>query len=182
MGITLADIVIAALLVLALIYGWRRGTINVIAQVGSLVLAYQAARLFSAKIAAYLVTLLPSLASSGKGSGFLQGFLSLFIDTTGMANRLLEIVLYIAIFVVVNWLVRKVAHMLTGVFGHGLLGKLNRAIGAFVALLLMLAIILILVDIILPACVKMGFGGSLLAFFRSSALLLPLLSVFSGSL
>lgn len=48
MGITVADLVLAALLILAILYGWRWGTINVVAKVGSLVLAYYAARAFSA--------------------------------------------------------------------------------------------------------------------------------------
>ena len=63
MGINLADITLAALLILALIYGWRRGTINVVAKIGAWVIGYQAARTFSPVIAAYIVKVLPSLAA-----------------------------------------------------------------------------------------------------------------------
>ena len=181
MGINIADIIIAILLILALLYGWRKGTVNVLAQAGSLILAYQAARACSAKIAAYLVNVLPpfngtAAAGADEGSRQALALLSLFLDTSTVANRLLEALLYIAIFIFVRWLVRKAARMLTGVFGRGLLGKLNKAIGAFAALVLMIALIVITVNIILPACVKMGFGHSWLMFFRRSALLMPILN------
>lgn len=179
MGISIADLVLAALLILAILYGWRWGTINVVAKIGSLVLAYHAARAFSALIATSLVDALPPLGSTAEpgqaasGGDQLLSFLSFFIDTSKAANVVLEIIVFIIIFVVVNWAVRKIAYALTSIFGRGLLGKLNSALGAFVAVVLMIALIIIFTDIILPACIDMGFGESVANFLAKSTVLLP---------
>ena len=107
MNANIVDLVLFVILILAIIYGWRQGTINVVAKVGALVLAYNAARAFSSIIATNLVTILPSLGQANNaettaaGGKQLLAFLSLFIDTTGIANRLLEIIVFIIIFVVV---------------------------------------------------------------------------------
>ena len=69
--------------------------------------------------------------------------------------------------------VRKIAYALTSIFGRGLLGKLNSALGAFVAVVLMIALIIIFTDIILPACIDMGFGESVANFLAKSTVLLP---------
>ena len=185
MGINLADITLAALLILALIYGWRRGTINVVAKIGAWVIGYQAARTFSPVIAAYIAKALPSLAApaaqnaasqSSSDGGQLLKLLSIFVDTSGAVNRLLEIILFIIIFIVVGWLIRKVAYMLTGLFGRGLLGKINRAIGAFIALLLMIAIIIIIQNILLPVFADMVLGRGWLAFWQRSHVIMPFIN------
>ena len=181
MGISMADVVLAALLLLALLYGWRWGTINVIAKVGSLVLAYKAARTFSALIANSLAHALPPFSGAAEagqaasGGNQLLSFLSIFIDTSGAANRLLEIIVFIIIFIVVNWAVRKIAYALTSIFGRGLLGKLNSALGALVSLVLMIALIIIFTDIVLPACIEIGFGESVANFLAKSTVVLPFL-------
>jgi len=180
MGINIADIVLAAMLLLAVLYGWRSGTINVIAKVGSLVLAYQMARSLSAKIAVHLADIIPPASDGGEAADKALHFLSLFIDTTGAVNRIVEIIIFIIIFILVNWLVRKLARMLTELFGKGVLAKINKGIGAFLALLFMLIIIVVLAEVILPACVGMGFGDSVLAFFRSSDILLPFIEDLAG--
>ncbi len=181
MGITVADLVLAGVLILGILYGWRWGTINVVAKVGALVLAYQAARTFSGMIAEALVQVIPPFnanieqAADGASNFGDQALnvLSLFINTSGAANRLVQIVVFIVIFILVNWLVRKIAYALTGIFGRGILGQLNKAIGAFVALLLAIVLIIVFTDIILPVCINIGFGDSVLAFLNRSAILLP---------
>lgn len=178
MDIVIADLVLAAVLLLGILYGWRLGTINVIAKIGSLVLAYQAARTFSGLIAHALVDVLPPFSPGAAAGGEQAGnqllnILSLFINTTGAANRLVEIVIFIVIFILVNWLVRKIAYALTAIFGRGLLRQLNKAIGAFIALLLTFALIIIFTDIVLPTCISMGFGSPVLAFLNDSGVLLP---------
>lgn len=188
MGITVADLVLAALLILAILYGWRWGTINVVAKVGSLVLAYYAARAFSALIATSLVDALPPFGGTAEageaasGGDQLLSFLSLFIDTSSAANWLLEIVVFIIIFIVVNWAVRKIAYAVTSIFGRGLLGKLNSALGAFIALVLMIALIIIVTDIFLPACIDMGFGESVANFLATSTVLLPFMEYLAALL
>ncbi|NLF80095.1 MAG: hypothetical protein GX572_02760 [Clostridia bacterium] len=180
MGFHIADIVLAGLLVLAILYGWRWGTINVVAKVGALVLAYQVARAYSAPIAAKLVHIIPALGeqldgASEEGGRQLLAVLSVFMDTTGMTGRLLSMVVFIIIFVVINWAVRRIAYMLTGIFGRGLLGKINRALGAFIALALMVAIIIIFDQVLLPASIGLGFGMQIETFIDSSKLIMPLI-------
>lgn len=181
MGINIVDIVLIGILLLAIMYGWRWGTINVVARVGALVLAYQTARAYSSFITAYLVDILPFLSASASEEGTADGgqqlfaFLSFFIDTESITNKLLNMIVFIVIFVVVNWAIRKIAYTLTGIFGRGLLGKINRVLGAFISLVLMVVIITILNDIVLPACINMGFGTKVVEFLHSSGLIMPLI-------
>ena len=167
-----ADILLFIILCLALFLGWRSGTINVLASLGSIVLAYRLGRLFSAPLAQKLTEMLPVLSPS-HGNGTVTNLLSLFIDTTTAANFLVQLICFIIIFIVVRWLVRKLARVLTGAFGGGLLGKINKAIGAVLALLLCAVVIVIFTDIILPAFARMGFGTAALAFLRQSRYVLP---------
>ena len=62
-----------------------------------------------------------------------------------------------------------------GDFGRGLLGTVNRALGAALALALMLAVIILLADIALPALMNMGLGAAPLEFINSSLVVMPLL-------
>ena len=94
----------------------------------------------------------------------------------------LEIVVFIIIFIVVNWAVRKIAYAVTSIFGRGLLGKLNSALGAFIALVLMIALIIIVTDIVLPACIDMGFGESVANFLATSTVLLPFMEYLAALL
>lgn len=181
MGINIVDLVIIGVMLLAIMYGWRWGTINVVARIGALVIAYQAARAYSSVITAGLVNILPSLSASAgedsaaEGGQQLLAFLSLFLNTEGLTNKLLSMIVFMVIFVVVNWVIRKIAYTLTGIFGRGLLGKINRALGALISLVLMAAMIIIFNDIVLPACIDMGFGLKIEEFLQRSDLIMPLL-------
>lgn len=173
---TVTDWVLGGFLLLSLLYGWRQGTINVVGRVGAIILAYAAARRYSASLALYVVERLPSLAGgSGESSEQLTAFLSLFINTDSIVNRLVEILLFIVIFVVVCWLVRQVAYALTGIFGRGLLGSINKSLGAALALVLALLIVLILADIVFPAVANMGISEAPLAAMADSQVLMPLI-------
>jgi|WetSurMetagenome_2_1015567.scaffolds.fasta_scaffold175668_2 hypothetical protein len=180
MNFSVADIVLACLLVLSILYGWRWGTINVVAKVGALVLAYNVARAYSSIIAAKLVDIIPALSNkldsaSEEGEKALA-LLSLFMDTSGITSKLLGMIVFIVIFVLVNWAVRRIAYTLTGIFGRGILGKINRALGAFISLVLMVAIIIIFDHVVLPACIDLGFGMQIETFLNSSKLIMPLIN------
>ena len=171
----ISDWVLAAALLLAILSGWRLGTINVAARIGAVILAYYVAREFTAAAAAALVQAMPNLSNSLGESEKLLAVLSLFIKTDGLGNRLIEIVLFIIIFAAVCWLVRRIAYAMTGLFGRGLLGTVNRALGAALALALVLAVIILLADIALPALMNMGLGAAPLEFINSSLVVMPLL-------
>lgn len=172
---TVTDWVLAGLLIVAIFSGWRLGTINVIAKIGALILAYKAARVFSAPLAAYVMELLPGLSSSqpGEGSEKLDAFLSLFVSTDGLANRVATVVAFIVVFIIVCWLVKKIAYALTGMFGRGLLGQINRALGACCAAVIVAALILICADIIFPSLISLGLPQAVGDFMEDSQLLLP---------
>jgi len=174
---TVTDWVLTAALLFAVCGGWRWGTINVIARIGSLILAYQTARVFAVPAASYAAGLLPGLTGLGRqeGGGTLSTVLTLLVDPESAGNRFLEIVAFIIIFVIVCWLVRRIANALTGLFGRGLLGQINRALGAFCAFILMAAFILILNDIVLPVLAVLGLPSQPLDFLADSAWVLPAL-------
>lgn len=168
------DWVLLVILVLAILAGYRLGTIRVVAGVGSLVLGYQVARSYSAPVAEYLTTKLPVFSPSS-GAGEALGFISMFIDTTSAANRVLQIVAFVAIFIIVSWILRKIAALLTSIFGHSLLGAINSGVGAVLMLILMGLLLLIFADNILPALVEMGLSNQLLQQFDSSQAVMPLI-------
>lgn len=170
---TVSDWVLAGFIILTVWYSWRQGTINIIAKIGALFLAYGAARRYSWVIADYLVGAIPALSGSGGGNEKLNAFLSLFLSTEGMASRLVELVVFVVIFVVVCWLVKRIAYALTGLFGRGLLGSVNHALGGVAGFLLALALIVLLTDIVFPAFIGMGLGGQPLDFMEDSRLVLP---------
>lgn len=179
---TVTDWVLAAALILAVLYGWRLGTINVIAKIGALLLAYRAARAWSGLVALYVSGLLPGLTANEAAAENekLTAFLSLFIETDSLASRLLELACFVIIFVIVCWVVKKIAYALTGLFGRGLLGQINRALGACCAGILLLALVLILADIIFPAAEAMGLPSAPADFLADSALFMPLLREVQG--
>ncbi len=168
------DWVLLVILVLAILAGYRMGTIRVIAGVGSLILGYEFARSFSAPVAEYLTTLLPVFKPS-TGAGEAMSFISMFIDTTSAANRLLQIIAFVAIFIIVSWVLRKIAALLTSAFGHSLLGAINSGVGAVLMLILIGLLLLIFADNILPALVEMGLSKQLLVQFDSSKAVMPLI-------
>lgn len=170
----LADLVIIGFLILAFLFGWKKGTIVVLANIGSIVIGYQVARAVSAIIAEKITASISMIEPESLSSGFIS-ILSLLIDTNAVANRLVEIIVFIIIFIIVNWVIRALANILTGLFGGSILGKINRAIGALLALLLGAAIVIIAVEIILPTIVELGFGKEVLSFMQGSEYLLPYL-------
>ena len=169
----ISDWVLFGVLVLSAWYGWRMGTINVIAKIGAYILGYRLARSFSPLLATYILEVFPSGEK-------VDAFFSLFFAGGGgsVTHRLLEIVSFIIIFTLVCWVVRKIAYALTGIFGRGLLGQLNRALGALCAFLIGLAIIVIVADVVTPALDHMGVGPGPRHFFDSSLVVMPLLRNF----
>lgn len=175
----ISDWVLLAVMVLAAWYGWRLGTINVVAKIGAYILGYRLARTFSSLLASYILEVFPQ-ATAKPGGEKANAFFSLFFSGGGggAAHRLLEIVAFVIIFTLVCWMVRKIAYALTGVFSRGLLGQLNRALGALAAFLLGLAIIIIVADVVMPALERMGMGPGARHFFDSSLVVMPLLRNF----
>lgn len=172
----MVDMLLIGFLLLALLWGWHLGTIRVLAGLGAIIVAYQLARLYSAAWAAQLTDMLPHL-DAGSKEGQLMALLSLLLNTDALANRLVQIILFIVIFVVAHWLIRKLAHLLTGLFGRGLLGAINRAVGAFLAGLLAAALLLIIHAIVLPSTANLGLEYSAIAlhYLNKSSFMLPLL-------
>ena len=174
---TLSDIILLGVVLLAIIYGWRMGTINVVAKIGAYLLGYRLSRYLSPFVAQYFAQSFPGMVSGGQNEK-LQVFFSLFFNGSGSGGfltRLLEMIAFVVVFTASTWLIRKAAFAMTGIFGRGLLGRLNRAIGAFLAGLIVLALIVIVADIILPALTGLGMNSAPLDFFNNSSLVMPLL-------
>ena len=171
------DLLLLAILTFSVVYGWHWGTINVVAKVGAIVLAYHLARTFSTIIASFILEQFSGSGGNvvGEDSQDVWAFLSLFFDTNQVTNGIVGVIVFIIIFILVNWVVRKIAYGLTSIFGKGVLSKINRAIGAFLALILMAVILLIVENIIIPTFLDMGFGSQIEEFFLRSQLIMPFL-------
>lgn len=176
MSIPICDLVLAGFIVFAAAWGWWAGTINVIGKLGSLLLAYVAARTWGGYLASLVIGVLPQGFNLNTQAGDkLNAFFTLFGDANDLTARLIGLVAFVLIFVVVCWLVRLIARTLTGLFGHGLLGGVNRALGGLLAGLLAVAVILLLSEIFFPAFADMGLGDGGQSFFAQSRFILPLL-------
>ena len=176
MSVYFVDILLLAILTFSAIYGWYLGTINVVGKIGAIVLAYYLARTFSTKIAAFIISLFSNSDNSTVEEGKeVWSFLSLFFDTTEVTNGFLGIIIFIIIFILVNWVVKRIAYALTSIFGNGVLSKINRAIGALIALVLMVGILIIIENIVVPTFLSMGFGDQIEEFFQRSQLIMPFL-------
>ena len=170
----LADIVLILILLFGIGVGWNSGIIRVLAGIGAIVLGYILARNFSALIAAELTKSVPGLNPAESGNG-LAKLLSLIIDTNAIANHFIQIIVFIVLFVVVRWVVRKLANLLSSFFRGGLLGLLNKALGAFVCFFLFAILINVAVDIVLPILSGIEFVAATITFFHSSKVVLPLI-------
>ncbi len=170
------DWVLAAFLVLAVFYGWRQGTVNVLGKIGAIIIAYLAARRYSTVLTVFLAEKINLNISAGNASEneALTSFLSLFIDTNHLVNGVLQTLISLVIFVIVAWLIRKIAYTITSAFGHGLLAKINRTLGAAIALFITALLILILADVVSPALSGMGLTDES-SFFDSSQVIVPLI-------
>ena len=176
---SVADITLVVCLVLSVVIGASLGTIKVVSGLGALVIAYKVARVFSATIATAVTAAMPQLVPSS-GSGDLLRFLSIFIETTAVANRVVQIVAFIVLFIVVSWLVRKIAHLLSGLFRGTVLGVINSAIGALCAVCVFILLFNIVFTNILPVFAATPAVASTYAFLGEAKIVLPLLGDFNA--
>ncbi len=171
---TFTDLVLVALLVFSLYYGYRNGLINVLANLASLVLAYLVARLYAVPLGTALVSVFPQpeLGTIENNTGSL--IVSLLFQNQGtLVNRLANIVCFVVIFLVVRWAIRKLADLISDFFHHGLLGTINHFLGALLAFILMLILIIICLDIVSPVLTQLGIDSR--AFFANSKIIIPLI-------
>jgi len=172
----LADLVLFALLLLAVFCGWRLGMIRVLGGIGAYVLGYLAAREFSAAFAERL-TAASGFLNPGTSENELLGFLSLFIDTGVLANRIIQTLAFVVIFIVVVFLIKQLVRLLHGVFKGTVLGGVDSVFGAFCLLVIFVILVNIYLLVIVPV-----FGEHLIVitdFINQSQMVLPL--IFAGT-
>ena len=175
---TLADLAIILYLAVALYIGWKVGTIRVVAGLGSWVVGYWVARKFSALFAAQLTKSLPFLNAGGEGE--LSRFLSLFINTDAAANRLVQLIAFGILLVVVAYLIRKIAHLLDGVFRGTFLGVINSVLGAACSFAIGIMLFNMVFIVFLPVFATNQVVVNILGFMAEARLMLPLLGDFEN--
>ena len=162
MSIPISDLALGLFIVLAVGLGGWAGAINVIGKLGSLFVGYIAARAWSGWLAALI-------------QGWLLATVNVDSQAGDLTARLLSLITFVIIFIVVSWLVRLVATALSGLLGGGLLGSVNHGLGALVAGLLAVGLILLCSEIFVPAAAEMGLPAGPQQFFADSQYILPLL-------
>ncbi|MCL2816951.1 MAG: CvpA family protein [Clostridiales bacterium] len=177
-----ADLLLLAFLFAGFFIGWRKGTINVLGGIGAFILAYVAARNFSASIALAITERFPGLLTPSTDGSEGKNLLSVFLDMEVVANRLIQILAFIIIFVVVVFVVKKLARLLSNALRKTLIGKLNSAIGAFLGVLITIFLMAIVIDMVLPIFDKTSWGEAALTFLAGSKFMLPLIYSFVGVL
>ena len=172
MSFFLSDLVLAAFLVLAVIGGWRAGTIKVLSRFAAIFIAYAVARSCSGWLAWLLQGWLPQFTPATEAGEKLLLLLYLFCDVEGLIARLLGFVAFIAVFLLTLWLVKRLANALSSMFDHGLLGRLNQLLGAVLSLAIACVVLILLNDVFFPVFAQLGFTGPQ-SFLDSSQLVLP---------
>jgi len=173
------DLIMIIMLALIIFLGWRRGALRVLANIGSLFVAFLLARFLSGHLAAFFSRLLPVFDPAGGENQFLS-IIALFIDTNVLANYIIRSVLFVIVFVVVTWLIRKLASFLTSLINFGIFGIVNKALGAIFAGVITLFILFFLHSMALPFMANLGaeigldYGFMVIDYIDRTKIVLPL--------
>jgi uncharacterized membrane protein required for colicin V production len=171
----MVDLILLALVLLGLLWGWFKGGVRVLAGLGALIIAFQVARFYAAYWTVPVVNMLPEAGGESK----LVNLITMFVDADVLASAIVRVLLFIIIFLLTRWLINKLASLVSGLFGGSILGVINRVIGAVMGgTIIALAIVLVHRDL-LTAIAEMGFDLAFVAqdFLEYSHFVLPLIYV-----
>ena len=171
----MVDLILLAVLLLGLLWGWFRGGVRVLAGLGALIIAFQVARYCSVFWAAPVINMLPEPG----GQGTLIKLITDFVEADLLVTYVVRVVLFIVIFVLTRWLINKLAALLTGLLGGSIIGIVNRVCGAVLGgMIVALAIFFIHVQV-LAIIVELDPDIAFTAqdFLEQSRFMLPLLYV-----
>ena len=167
------DLILLVIVLLALLWGWFRGGVRVLAGLGALIVAFQVARYYSVFWAAPVVSILPEPS----GQGGLMDLLTMFVDADVVALRIVQVVLFIIIFILTRWLINKLAALFTGLLGSSILAVINRVFGALLCGMIISILIMLIHRDLLTLIGNMGFDLAFSAqeYLERSQFVLPLI-------
>ncbi|MCL1974894.1 MAG: CvpA family protein [Firmicutes bacterium] len=171
----MVDLILLGLLLLALLWGWFRGGVRMLAGLGALIIAFQVARYYSASWAAPMVNMLPEPG----GQSTIINLITMFVDADVLAIRVVQVVLFVIIFILTRWLINKLASLLSGLIGGSILGVVNRVLGALLCGVIMALIVFYIHSELLAAIAELDLDIALAAqeFIERSHFVLPLIYV-----
>ena len=168
------DLVLILIVLLSFYIGWKTGMIRILAGIGSLILGYQAARIFSAVLAEKITSAIPALTPPTEQSGIMD-YLFLIINTETVANRIVQVVAFIIIFIVVGLIVRWLASILDKLFHGTILGAANGLLGAVAGVIVIVLLFNFAYAILLPTFNDSERVVGVLSYFQRSELVLPMI-------
>lgn len=168
------DLVLILIVLLSFYIGWKTGMIRLLAGIGSLILGYEAARVFSSVLAEKITEAIPALTPPAEQSGIMD-YLFLIINTETVANRIVQVVAFIIIFIVVGLIVRWLASLLDKIFRGTILGAANGFLGAVAGVIVIVLIFNFAYAILLPTFSNSERLVGFLAYFQRSELILPMI-------
>lgn len=175
----IADWVLLAGSLLSILIGWNSGTIRILAGLGSLILGWQAARAFAYYLASWFSQLVGG-ASSATSEGGVWNSIYLFLDGSSILDKIFYVIAFIIIFVLVVFIIRRIASALSRILKSTILGLLDRAVGAFFGIFIFAIILNIICTMILPFLGDSGVFLDLKVFLNSSQYILPWLLAMTG--
>lgn len=174
-----ADWVLLCFCLLSILIGWNKGALRILSGIGSLFIAWQAARVFASLLAGWLYGLLG--LTTGFGETGAWNSIYLFLDGASVFEKGFYVIAFIIIFVIVVAIIRAVAKGIRGIMRGNVLGAIDSAVGAFFGLFILAVIINLLTTLILPlAGGTEGHLYDLQVFLASSEIILPLLLGMTG--
>ena len=122
----MVDLILLVIVLLALLWGWFSGSVRLLAGLGALFVAYQVARYSSLFWAAPVANML----TQQEGQSKLMDLATMFVDADVLTTRVVQVVLFVIIFILTRWLINKMASLTTNLFGGSIVGTINRVFGA----------------------------------------------------
>lgn len=165
----MADLVLIICSIIGLLIGWNVGSLRVVANIASWFIGFQAARNFSGLIGQFITKIMPLTPPFDSPWRILQ----IFIDPEAVSNRILQMILFVVIFLVTSVLVRWLARLLDKAFRGNILGLLNRALGAACALTILFITLNIARQAILPLFIGQSWGLTAMMFLDDSTFVMP---------
>ena len=171
----MVDLILLIILLLALLWGWFKGGVRVLAGLGAIIIAYQVARYYSVFWAQPVLNWLPQPGGQSK----LVDLITMFMDADVLALYIVRVVLFIVIFILTRWLINKLATLITGLFGGSVFGVLNRVFGALLGGAIISLAIFYIHKEALPAIGNLGFDIAYTAqdVLEQSQFVLPLVYI-----
>ena len=170
----LGDIIIAVVMLLGILFGWKRGLVKIIGGCGAVYFGIVAGRHITAAIMPWVDGLIKGAANSAGVQTYEEEILTTLLFSNTLTARIIEVVVLVFVTIIVVAILRRLARFLGNVINHTpLIGFISRFFGAILAFLVFTAAMYAVLIWVFPLLADVEFVARLNSIVRSSQYLLP---------